>query len=192
MATDSHVVSPLFFPGGDIGCLAVHGTINDVAMIGRDAAVARGGVHPRGRLSARRPEAHRRVDGGGGARRRACRSSPATPRWSSAARATACSSPPPASASCRDGVDVSGDRARPGDAVLVSRHDRRPRRGDHVAAREPDVRRRRSSPTPRRCTGWSRRCSTAVPGHPRAARPDARRPRDDAQRDSRASRAAAS
>jgi len=34
MATDSHVVSPLFFPGGDIGCLSVHGTINDVAMVG--------------------------------------------------------------------------------------------------------------------------------------------------------------
>ena len=34
MATDAHVVSPLFFPGGDIGCLSVHGTINDVAMMG--------------------------------------------------------------------------------------------------------------------------------------------------------------
>ncbi|QLQ23841.1 MAG: hydrogenase expression/formation protein HypE [Dechloromonas sp.] len=34
LATDSHVVSPLFFPGGDIGCLAVHGTINDVAVMG--------------------------------------------------------------------------------------------------------------------------------------------------------------
>jgi len=34
MSTDSHVVSPLFFPGGDIGCLAVHGTINDVAVMG--------------------------------------------------------------------------------------------------------------------------------------------------------------
>lgn len=34
MATDSHVVSPLFFPGGDIGCLSIHGTINDVAMAG--------------------------------------------------------------------------------------------------------------------------------------------------------------
>jgi hydrogenase expression/formation protein HypE len=34
MATDSHVVSPLFFPGGDIGCLSVHGTLNDVAMAG--------------------------------------------------------------------------------------------------------------------------------------------------------------
>ncbi|MDR2188825.1 MAG: hydrogenase expression/formation protein HypE [Azonexus sp.] len=34
MATDGHVVSPLFFPGGDLGCLAAHGTINDVAMLG--------------------------------------------------------------------------------------------------------------------------------------------------------------
>ncbi|MBR9885239.1 MAG: hydrogenase expression/formation protein HypE [Oceanospirillales bacterium] len=34
MATDSHVVSPLFFPGGDIGSLSVHGTINDVTMSG--------------------------------------------------------------------------------------------------------------------------------------------------------------
>lgn len=34
MTTDSYVVSPLFFPGGDIGKLAVHGTINDLAMAG--------------------------------------------------------------------------------------------------------------------------------------------------------------
>jgi hydrogenase expression/formation protein HypE len=34
MATDGHVVSPLFFPGGDVGCLSVHGTLNDVAMLG--------------------------------------------------------------------------------------------------------------------------------------------------------------
>ena len=34
MTTDGYVVSPLFFPGGDIGCLAVNGTINDVAMAG--------------------------------------------------------------------------------------------------------------------------------------------------------------
>lgn len=34
MATDGHVISPLFFPGGDIGALSVHGTVNDVAMMG--------------------------------------------------------------------------------------------------------------------------------------------------------------
>jgi hydrogenase expression/formation protein HypE len=34
MTTDGYVVSPLFFPGGDIGSLAVHGTVNDLAMAG--------------------------------------------------------------------------------------------------------------------------------------------------------------
>jgi hydrogenase expression/formation protein HypE len=34
VSTDAHVVSPLFFPGGDIGSLSVHGTINDVAVSG--------------------------------------------------------------------------------------------------------------------------------------------------------------
>ena len=32
--TDSYTVSPIFFPGGDIGKLAVNGTVNDLAMIG--------------------------------------------------------------------------------------------------------------------------------------------------------------
>jgi hydrogenase expression/formation protein HypE len=34
VSTDSHVVYPLFFPGGDIGRLAVCGTVNDVSMLG--------------------------------------------------------------------------------------------------------------------------------------------------------------
>jgi hydrogenase expression/formation protein HypE len=34
--TDAYVVDPIFFPGGDIGKLAVHGTINDLAMQGAD------------------------------------------------------------------------------------------------------------------------------------------------------------
>ncbi len=34
MSTDAHVISPLFFPGGDIGSLSVHGTLNDIAMAG--------------------------------------------------------------------------------------------------------------------------------------------------------------
>jgi hydrogenase expression/formation protein HypE len=36
LSTDSYVVSPLFFPGGDIGKLAVHGTVNDLAVCGAD------------------------------------------------------------------------------------------------------------------------------------------------------------
>jgi hydrogenase expression/formation protein HypE len=34
ISTDSHVVTPLFFPGGDIGRLAICGTVNDVSMLG--------------------------------------------------------------------------------------------------------------------------------------------------------------
>ena len=32
--TDSYVVDPIFFPGGDIGSLSIHGTVNDIAMCG--------------------------------------------------------------------------------------------------------------------------------------------------------------
>lgn len=35
--TDSYVVTPLFFPGGNIGDLAVHGTVNDLAVSGAEA-----------------------------------------------------------------------------------------------------------------------------------------------------------
>ncbi len=34
VSTDSYTISPIFFPGGNIGSLAVHGTVNDVAMLG--------------------------------------------------------------------------------------------------------------------------------------------------------------
>lgn len=40
MTTDSHVVQPLFFPGGDIGRLAVSGTVNDLAMMGATEVLA--------------------------------------------------------------------------------------------------------------------------------------------------------
>ncbi len=36
MSTDTFTIYPLFFPGGDIGSLAVHGTVNDVAMLGAE------------------------------------------------------------------------------------------------------------------------------------------------------------
>lgn len=38
ISTDSHVVSPLFYPGGDIGRLSICGTVNDVAMLGAKPA----------------------------------------------------------------------------------------------------------------------------------------------------------
>lgn len=39
-STDSYVVRPLFFPGGDIGSMAVHGTVNDLAMCGATRPLA--------------------------------------------------------------------------------------------------------------------------------------------------------
>jgi hydrogenase expression/formation protein HypE len=39
LTTDSHVISPIFFPGGDIGRLAVAGTVNDLAMMGATEVV---------------------------------------------------------------------------------------------------------------------------------------------------------
>ena len=42
-STDSYVIRPYFFPGGDIGSLAVHGTVNDLAMCGaRPVALSSG------------------------------------------------------------------------------------------------------------------------------------------------------
>ena len=41
--TDTFAVSPLFFPGGDIGSLAVHGTVNDLAMGGARPLYLRAG-----------------------------------------------------------------------------------------------------------------------------------------------------
>jgi hydrogenase expression/formation protein HypE len=40
VATDSHVIHPVFFPGGDIGRLAVSGTVNDLAMMGATEVLA--------------------------------------------------------------------------------------------------------------------------------------------------------
>jgi hydrogenase expression/formation protein HypE len=36
ICTDSYVVSPIFFPGGDIGELSVNGTVNDLSMVGAE------------------------------------------------------------------------------------------------------------------------------------------------------------
>jgi len=40
LTTDSHVIHPIFFPGGDIGRLAIAGTVNDLAMMGATEVLA--------------------------------------------------------------------------------------------------------------------------------------------------------
>jgi hydrogenase expression/formation protein HypE len=119
MTTDAHVIAPLFFPGGDIGSLAVHGAINDVAMAGArplylSAAFVLEEGFPLGSLD--------RI-------------------VASMARASREAGAPVVTGDTKvvekgkgdgvfitttgigvvpEGVHISGDRARPGDAILVS------------------------------------------------------------------------
>ena len=96
--TDSFVVTPLFFPGGDIGHLAVNGTVNDLAMSGaRPLYLSAAFILEEG-LADGGPAPHRRIHGRRPREKPACNSSPAIPRSSIAARATRFSSRPPASA----------------------------------------------------------------------------------------------
>ena len=112
--TDSFVVQPIEFPGGTIGHLAVHGTVNDLAVSGRQPAVALGGVRDRGGIhdrpaeaivadmrqppSRRRTDRHRRHEGG-----------------RPGARPTGCTSRRPASGVIPAGRDLGADLVRPGD-----------------------------------------------------------------------------
>ncbi len=94
MSTDGHVISPLFFPGGDIGSLSVHGTVNDVAMSGaKPLYLAAGFILEEGFPLADLD----RIVASMGLRptERAYPLSPATPRWLRRARVTVSLSPPP-------------------------------------------------------------------------------------------------
>jgi hydrogenase expression/formation protein HypE len=119
MTTDGYVVSPLFFPGGDIGSLAVHGTINDVAMAGaRPLYLSASFIIEEGFGLGDL----RRIAESMGAASRAAGVPIITGDTKVVERGKAdgvfistagVGMLPP-------GLDLSGDRARPGDAVLVS------------------------------------------------------------------------
>jgi hydrogenase expression/formation protein HypE len=119
ITTDGYVVSPLFFPGGDIGRLAVHGTVNDLAVCGAEplyltlGLIAEEGL-PRATL--------RRVLQSAAGAARACGvavvagDTKVVPRGAADGlflHATGVGRK-------RPGVDIGPHRVRPGDAVLVS------------------------------------------------------------------------
>jgi hydrogenase expression/formation protein HypE len=119
MSTDCHVVSPLFFPGGDIGCLSVHGTINDVAMSGaRPLYLAAGFILEEGFALA---ELKRIVDSMAAASRAAgvpivTGDTKVVEKGSGDGvfiTTTGVGVVPP-------GIHISGDRARAGDRIIVS------------------------------------------------------------------------
>jgi hydrogenase expression/formation protein HypE len=119
MSTDAHVIAPLFFPGGDIGSLSVHGTINDVAMAGaRPLYLSAAFILEEGFPLA---DLDRIVASMGRASREA-----GVPVVAGDTKVvekgkgdgvfiatTGVGVVPP-------GVEISGDKARPGDAILVS------------------------------------------------------------------------
>jgi hydrogenase expression/formation protein HypE len=119
MTTDGFVITPLFFPGGDIGSLAVHGTINDVAMAGAwPLYLAVGMIIEEGFPLAEL----RAVVGSMAAAARAAGVPIVTGDTKVVERGkadrifittTGVGRVPP-------GVDISADRARPGDRVLLS------------------------------------------------------------------------
>ncbi|PKR90832.1 hydrogenase expression/formation protein HypE [Pleomorphomonas diazotrophica] len=119
MTTDGYVVSPIFFPGGDIGSLAVHGTVNDLAMAGAKPLYLSASYiieegFPLGDL--------KRIADSMGAAAKAAGVMIVTGDTKVVERgkadgvfiSTAGVGVVP------DGINLSGDRARPGDKVIVS------------------------------------------------------------------------
>lgn len=128
MATDAHVISPLFFPGGDIGSLSVHGTINDVAMSGaRPLYLAASFILEEGLPLA---DLKRIVQSMARASREA-----GVPVVTGDTKVVEKGSGDGVFITTTgvglvpEGVHISGDLARPGDAILVSGHI-----GDHGVA----------------------------------------------------------
>ena len=117
--TDSYVVKPIFFPGGDIGELAVNGTVNDLAVAGaRPIALTAGFVIEEGfpiadlrRLA--RVDGARRVRGGG---LRGAGDTKVVERG----KADGLYVTTAGVGVIADGMSLSPERGRPGDRVLVS------------------------------------------------------------------------
>jgi len=119
MTTDGFVISPLFFPGGDIGALSIHGTVNDIAMSGaRPLHIAAGMILEEGLplsdLAAIVDSMARAAKEAGVAVVTGDTKVVERGKGDGIFTTTTGVGVVP------EGVDISADRARPGDAVLVS------------------------------------------------------------------------
>ena len=119
LTTDSYVVSPLFFPGGDIGSLAVHGTVNDLAMAGaRPLHLSAGFILEAGFPLA---DLQRIVESMAGAARSAGVSIvTGDTKVVERGKGDGVFINTTGIGVIPDGVQLSGDRARPGDSILLS------------------------------------------------------------------------
>ena len=119
VSTDAHVIAPLFFPGGDIGRLAVHGTINDVAMAGAAPLYLTATFILEEGFPLR--ELDRIVAGMAEAAREAGVTVVAgDTKVVEKGKADGVFITTAGIGVVPDGVEIAGDRARPGDAILLS------------------------------------------------------------------------
>ena len=119
MTTDGYVVSPLFFPGGDIGSLAVHGTVNDLAMAGaKPLHLSASFILEEGFPLA---DLHRIAQSMGAAAREAgVKIVTGDTKVVERGKADGVFISTTGIGAVPDGLHLSGDRTRPGDAILVS------------------------------------------------------------------------
>ncbi|HEB86850.1 MAG TPA: hydrogenase expression/formation protein HypE [Gammaproteobacteria bacterium] len=119
MSTDGHVISPLFFPGGDIGSLSVHGTINDVAMSGaRPLYLAAGFILEEGLPLADLEKIV--ISMGQAARAANVPIVTGDTKVVEKGKADGVFITTTGVGMVPEGVNISGDRARPGDVILVN------------------------------------------------------------------------
>jgi len=120
MSTDGYVITPRFFPGGDIGSLAVYGTVNDVAMAGA-APVSLSAAFV---IEEGLPLAELREIAASMARAAAAVGVPIVTGDTKVVERGGCDGlfiiTTGVGVIADDRLDLSGDRARPGDAILVS------------------------------------------------------------------------
>jgi hydrogenase expression/formation protein HypE len=119
MTTDGYVVSPLFFPGGDIGSLAVHGTVNDLAMSGaKPLYLSASFILEEGFPLVDLQRIARSM--GAAAREAGVKIVTGDTKVVERGKADGVFISTAGVGLVPDGVVLSGDRARPGDAILVS------------------------------------------------------------------------
>lgn len=118
-STDGYVVTPLFFPGGDIGKLAVHGTVNDLAVCGAEPLYLSLGIIAEEGLPL---DTLRAVIASVAAAARACGIQVVTGDTKVVPRGAADGLflHTTGVGRLRSGVELGADRIRPGDRVLVS------------------------------------------------------------------------
>src|SRR5262249_46164479 len=116
--TDSHVVTPLFFPGGDIGMLAVNGTVNDLAMAGAPPLYLSAAFILQGGFSLAQPAPI--LESMSRAPQAAVRPVPGDPKVVDRGKADGCFITTSGVGVVAHALEIRAAAARPGDVVILS------------------------------------------------------------------------